>query len=740
MKRTRSQRNQPLSHPRCPGNSTKPQRRFQNLFRNHSESVNKALIRNNNLQLPFSEDQTNPEGLLSFHASGGQFRPHSAGLNRHQAVNQPAMGPMTRFGFGSARPFNPFILYPSPRFCLNAFNYFTRFHQSNAPRIPSTARQFQETQRHWNAKFTQQRYRMHNSATPAFDSRNNGHEEKGYSNKSKESMRRKWQFMPEADRCRPNDFTFSLVTYNILSDSLLYENMYLYEDCDQEHLGWGYRKEKLLAELLSYEAEILCLQEVDACHYEEWFRPKLLEAGYTGLFIRRTGERPDGCAMFYRHAKFTLVRSKLVKYYTPQVPVLDKDNVGIVALLKVNTLDGKAKDSYICVANTHLLFNKKRGDIKLAQLAYLFAEINELAVLSHDDHRKTHCPVILCGDLNSLPYSPLYHFLITGQLQYTANCPAVISGQLTPSQVRKGPSARRIRSPLLPWEFGVTEQCQWREGKSEGSCMHTQDKRTLGVTASNSPTQNVQHSEKLTERGRDAEDHSNNPHDCESNSSTPADPCENEIINNHVDSVSVSDFTCSRQESGCLEDWKSGKSGRDSEFIDLTRDAELSSSFNTADDDANRVCISSEGSDGKTFTANAGLPGKTEKQHSDMPSPTASSRHANLQSEQTTYNNSGIISIPWLFDSVYTHRFGDENPEVTTCHSKACCNVDYIFYTAGVGGRRTTEHREYVQTGKLTLLGRLQLMRKSDFNTMSLLPNQRFPSDHLSLQARFMLT
>ena len=260
MKRTRSKRNEPPLHPRCPGNTTKPHRRFQTSFRNQSESVNQALIRNNNLQLSFSKDQIDPEGLLSFQASGGQFRPHSVGLHRHQAINQPAM---TRFGFGSARPFNPFISYPNPRFRRNAFNYFTRFHQSNPPRIPSTMRQFQETQRHWNAKFTQQRSRMHNSAIPAFDSRNKGPKEKGYSNKNKDSMRRKWQVMPEADRCRPDDFTFSLVTYNMLSDSLLYENIYLYEDCDQEHLGWGYRKEKLLAELLSYEAEVsLCLQAI----------------------------------------------------------------------------------------------------------------------------------------------------------------------------------------------------------------------------------------------------------------------------------------------------------------------------------------------------------------------------------------------------------------------------------------------------------------------------------------------
>ena len=248
-----------------------------------------------------------------------------------------------------------------------------------------------------------------------------------------------------------------------------------------------------------------------------------------GLFVQRTGGKPDGCAIFYRHAKFTLVNHKLVRYYTPKVQILDKDNVGIVLLLKANTPD-QAENPFICVANTHLLFNKKRGDIKLAQLAYLFAVINELAVLSQDDHSKTHCPVILCGDLNSLPYSPLYHFLINGQLDYSARSPAIISGQLAPSEARRGPSSRQIRTPLLPWEFGVTSDCQWRkeqESKSEGSCAHIQDR-------------DIQESERDIERRRKPEDRSNPSDRCKSMSSIQADPYRNETLK-HVDS-NISDF------------------------------------------------------------------------------------------------------------------------------------------------------------------------------------------------------
>lgn len=37
------------------------------------------------------------------------------------------------------------------------------------------------------------------------------------------------------------------------------------------------------------------------------------------------------------------------------------------------------EDALFCVASTHLLFNPKAGEVKLAQLAYLFAELHKLA-------------------------------------------------------------------------------------------------------------------------------------------------------------------------------------------------------------------------------------------------------------------------------------------------------------------------------------------------------------------------
>ena len=597
-----------------------------------------------------------------------------------------------------------------------------------------------------------------------------------------------------------------------------------------------------------------------------------------------------------------------MRYYTPEVQILDKDNVGVILLLKANTADHEVDNQFICVANTHLLFNKKRGDIKLAQLCYLFAEIHELAVLSQDDRRKTHCPIILCGDLNSLPFSPLYHFLVTGQLEYNTRSPAVISGQLTPSQTRRGPSSRRVRTPLIPWEFGITADCQWREERESKSDTEWRSKRhsndpsqrcepgssTQRVSMSTfpdypptpNPTQYVEVKDSshpnLDRRDRSKEfgeqqgktEHTsqegyfNNERklkDTEQNRRCAREvPAFDRYIEQEEDFVQTNCFKdtqgnltrepdrkTARQMENNLEvidltremgspfphdgapelntnsksnrffkgendllkgtksnqmreaNWKAGKSEKTYDIVDLTKDiesptpcnrvAELnknskSNTLSVRESDFGRECtqLSAAGQTGYTAgktdrtTKVIDLTGGTERNMEsfsichrtvdaskvgssnidpdlkrsnslisnrmdephpeNLPSPTTLSRDTDLQTEKTNYDNNGTISIPWKFKSVYTHRSPDGTPEVTTCHSKACCNVDYIFYTDRMRQKRSAADKQYVQTGKLTLLGRLKLMGKTDFDAMNLLPNHIFPSDHLSLQARFKLT
>lgn len=80
-------------------------------------------------------------------------------------------------------------------------------------------------------------------------------------------------------------------------------------------LAWGYRKQNLLKELLSYKADILCLQEVQSNHFLDFLAPKLQEHGYSAIYKKKTTEiyagnsyAIDGCATFFLKEKFSLVK------------------------------------------------------------------------------------------------------------------------------------------------------------------------------------------------------------------------------------------------------------------------------------------------------------------------------------------------------------------------------------------------------------------------------------------------
>lgn len=265
---------------------------------------------------------------------------------------------------------------------------------------------------------------------------------------------RKWLKYPASN------LGFTLMSYNVLAQCLLEDNRYLYDHCHPDVLRWDYRKERLLAEFRLANADILCLQEVQNEHFDGFFVPELEKLGYSGIYKKRTGNKNDGCAIFYRNAVFVLDSSISVEFCRPGVGVLDRDNIALVATLHPKDSEG----AKFCVANTHLLFNPGRGDIKLAQLRVLLAEIDRIAFhrLSHKKRPLYH-PVILCGDMNSEPECPLYRFVGTGALHYEGLVAGDVSGQA------EGMFRGRflLNKELVPPTLGISDQCQYVETVSQ---------------------------------------------------------------------------------------------------------------------------------------------------------------------------------------------------------------------------------------------------------------------------------
>ncbi|XP_010148893.1 PREDICTED: protein angel homolog 2 isoform X2 [Eurypyga helias] len=256
-------------------------------------------------------------------------------------------------------------------------------------------------------------------------------------------------------------FDFTVMSYNILSQNLLEDNSHLYKHCRQRLLIWTYRFPNILQEIKQLDADVLCLQEVQEDHYRTEIKSSLESLGYHCEYKVRTGRKPDGCAICFKTSKFSLISSNPVEFFRHDIPLLDRDNVGLVLLLQPR-LPCKT-NAAVCVANTHLLYNPRRGDIKLTQLAMLLAEIASVA----PQEDGTFCPIIICGDFNSVPGSPLYRFIKEGKLNYEGLAIGKVSGQ------EQFPRGQRILSiPIWPKKLGISQNCEYeikRQPKEENA-------------------------------------------------------------------------------------------------------------------------------------------------------------------------------------------------------------------------------------------------------------------------------
>ena len=237
---------------------------------------------------------------------------------------------------------------------------------------------------------------------------------------------------------------FSVMSYNILSDNLMKAHPELYVKCDKADLVWNTRWEGIKQQIRQHDwPDVICLQEVQfqsPDHCTDQIVPFLSHHGYSTVTKHKTGNKYDGCLTAFRKDKFELEESCPVEYYIDRISVLDRHNVGLI--LKLTPVGHGTDGTPLIVANTHLLYNPKRGDIRLCQIALLLAEIDRI-------QPTPDTPVILTGDLNSEPESPVVKLLTRGRFQY--------------SGVKLGRKARRpAPHKLLPDSLGLSDTCQWQ--------------------------------------------------------------------------------------------------------------------------------------------------------------------------------------------------------------------------------------------------------------------------------------
>uniref|UniRef100_M8BIW6 Endonuclease/exonuclease/phosphatase domain-containing protein n=1 Tax=Aegilops tauschii TaxID=37682 RepID=M8BIW6_AEGTA len=188
---------------------------------------------------------------------------------------------------------------------------------------------------------------------------------------------------------------FKVLSYNILADYLAQEHQDLYRDIPSFIMDWNWRKNRIGLEISWWRPDIICFQEVDKFTDLE---QEMSTRGYSGIWKMRTGNAVDGCAIFWRTARFRLCYKEDIEFNKLGL----RDNVAQLCVLEIRTLLDQAYAT-----------SKRWND----------------------------APVILCGDFNAAPKSPFYFAIScavilifnTNKLNLFGLARNAISGQQTSS-------------------------------------------------------------------------------------------------------------------------------------------------------------------------------------------------------------------------------------------------------------------------------------------------------------------
>ncbi|XP_012692430.1 nocturnin isoform X2 [Clupea harengus] len=215
-----------------------------------------------------------------------------------------------------------------------------------------------------------------------------------------------------------------VMQWNILAQALG-EGMDSFVRCPLEALKWNERKYLILEEILTYQPDILCLQEVD--HYFDTFRPVLSRLGYHSSFCPKpwsacldvaNNNGPDGCALFFRHKRFQLLGTTHLQL---AAKMLETNQVAIVSTLRC-----RATGRALCVAVTHLKarsgwerLRSAQGSDLLRNLQNITQEAGRAAAAAPGEGEPgvgMGVPLLVCGDFNAEPSEDVYCRFATSSL------------------------------------------------------------------------------------------------------------------------------------------------------------------------------------------------------------------------------------------------------------------------------------------------------------------------------------
>ncbi len=136
--------------------------------------------------------------------------------------------------------------------------------------------------------------------------------------------------------------------------------------CKPQHLAWPWRQPLVLSELARYDADLICLQEVEDGFYQQQLQPWMAQRGFNGLYRPRNMGGPgasgplDGVSLLWRTAMFTEVATQQLRFADKAAVVLPVTPAGASTSF-ARLVDGKDEGAVMA-----LLQHKPSGEHVLA--------------------------------------------------------------------------------------------------------------------------------------------------------------------------------------------------------------------------------------------------------------------------------------------------------------------------------------------------------------------------------------
>ncbi|KAI3388354.1 hypothetical protein SNEBB_007969 [Seison nebaliae] len=193
----------------------------------------------------------------------------------------------------------------------------------------------------------------------------------------------------------------------------------LYQEVPKNQLEWENRWKLIKKILTSSHADIICLQEINHVHCEEYFKKFFESKNYSFVYQRRATreidsvpvDNEDGVLIAWKRKRFELKTKTSFHYYKPEIhEIFCRYNAAVIVYLE----DKETKSNFL-IGTTHLLFSPRSSARKFAQLLYFLHELQRF----RDEQKSLNVYTIICGDFNCTHTSNMMRLLIDSDVDLT---------------------------------------------------------------------------------------------------------------------------------------------------------------------------------------------------------------------------------------------------------------------------------------------------------------------------------